>query len=76
MSVENSKDWFAQGCAECRQKVLSTGLPHIAESMARHGFLMRCAACGATWEELERYSYQILESEARQAYPTAFEESP
>lgn len=73
MDEDKVRRWQDQGCEVCRHRIMSSDMKHIGDSNKGRGFLMRCDVCGAFWEELERYSYQIDEATARQDYPDAFD---
>ena len=68
-------DWMRQGCAECRQGIL-TGrrdvLVCVATSREAHAYLRRCSACGAWWEEGEREAHVIGQAEARTTFAGYF----
>ena len=45
----------------------------IATSVKAHAHLRKCPNCGSWWEEGERESHVISETEARQTFSTYFE---
>ena len=62
------------GCAVCRSAVLAGSPPEIiATSVKAHAHLRKCPNCGSWWEEGERESHVISETEARQTFSTYFE---
>jgi hypothetical protein len=65
--------WSDKGCAMCRGQWESGQRPReIAVSVELHSRLHCCDACGAYWEQSERYADVVDEVEARKLYPEAF----
>ncbi len=64
------KEWNQKGCDVCR-KAWETGqrLTELAVDQERHTTLYRCSACGAYWEESERYAEVIEEEMVSRLYP-------
>ena len=61
--------WSKQGCPACRAVWERSGkagvLSLLGVSPELHARLLRCEACGAYWEELERYAQHIPDTEAK-----------
>jgi len=63
--------WEQQGCGECRKSWEASagkGLQPLGTSVYRHAHLYQCRACGAYWEEAERYAHQISAAEAKEFF--------
>jgi hypothetical protein len=61
------RPWNEQGCPVCRAEWSSSSrlaLKHLGTSNELHARLYLCEACGAHWEELERYVRQVSAAEA------------
>ncbi len=55
-----------QGCKICRQQWLSGSHPRELFSCApEHATFYQCDACGAYWEETERYAAQVTRDRVR-----------
>lgn len=62
--------WQSKGCAVCRRQWESAVQPPVvAVNVDLHARLHRCAACGAFWEQNERYADVVDEEYARANYP-------
>ncbi len=69
--------WEDKGCSLCRKLWESGKRPsELAINYDLHSRLHKCFACGAYWEQLERYANVINESDARKIFPDAFAIQP
>ncbi|GAB1269259.1 hypothetical protein NBRC116493_25120 [Aurantivibrio infirmus] len=66
--------WELKGCGVCRALWESGQRPsELAVNLELHSRLHKCSACGAYWEQLERYADVIEEEQAKRMYPNAFD---
>jgi hypothetical protein len=62
--------WDSQGCAVCRRQWEAAERPIlIAENVADHSELYRCAVCGALWLMTERAAFVVQPEEIQSTYP-------
>jgi len=72
--MTQQKPWELQGCVICRRMwEIGEGLPELAANAERHARLTQCEACGAFWEEFERYAVEIPPADAQRYYPEYFQ---
>lgn len=59
--------WKLQGCGNCRAAWSTANrdsLRLLGTNCARHARVYVCSACGAYWDENERYASQVTEGDA------------
>jgi hypothetical protein len=70
------KDWYSQGCADCRQAVLSGNyngaLMKLTTNIRAHAILHRCKQCGAFWIENEREAHEIDQTKVAEVFGQQF----
>lgn len=61
--------WEEKGCVVCRRQ-WESGVqpPRLGLSLARNAYLHQCQACGAYWEQFERYADIISKDDAKKIY--------
>lgn len=67
---EDVPTWESQGCPVCRRQWETSERPElIAENVADHSELYRCAVCRTLWLLTERAAVAVRADEVRAAYP-------